>query len=496
MKKAVGIAAGIVVVAAAVAATGAWYTGTQLEPVLADAVRQANQELATSLTGEDGQPVAKVELIGLQRHFFSSVAQYRVTLQGPELGGEKGTREWLLEDRIEHGPLPASRLKSFNLLPVMAASHFTLQNSPDTAAWFAMSQGVAPLSGQATIGYDRSSETELKILPLQFQDETGRVSFSGLNARASLSGDTRKYSMSGGSEHLVADVKGEHGDVHFEFKGLSFDVGGTKGSSGFYLGHNDVKVAAATLGVPNMAVLQLRDVNSSGLMQEVDGNFAAQLSYDIGMITYADHPVGAMQMAWKFGNFNMVASQGLLKLYQDVIAPQLAVEVPQGQVPTVQLAPAEQQQLDQGMAALLDARPHIELERFTLKTANGESRLSVAADLANPAPLKPDAPGYAQKVLGQLDAKLTLSKPMLSDLGSLQASVQGATDPAMIAQAGEDLSATVAGLGQMLGLAKDEGEQVVSSLSYKDAMVDFNGRKMTAQQFLAMVTGQVGALRR
>jgi uncharacterized protein YdgA (DUF945 family) len=47
----------------------------------------------------------------------------------------------------------------------------------------------------------------------------------------------------------------------------------------------------------------------------------------------------------------------------------------------------------------------------------------------------------------------------------------------------------------MLGLAKDEGEQVVSSLSYKDAMVDFNGRKMSAQQFFAMVMGQMGALR-
>lgn len=495
MKKAVGIVAGIVVVVAAVAATGAWYTGTQLEPVLADAVRQANQEMATSLTGADGQPVAKVELIGLQRYFFSSVAQYRVTLQGEELGGDKGTRVLLLEDRIEHGPLPMSRLKALDLMPVMAASHFTLQNSPDTAAWFAMSKGQTPLSGAATIGYDRSSETELTLRPLDFQDDTGSVSFSGLSARATLSGDAQKYSLTGASENLVADIKGEHGTAHFQFKGLTFDMGGTKGASGFYLGHNDIKVAAATLGLPNLGVLHLRDANSSGLMQEVGGNLAAQLTYDIGMITYADRSVGSAQMAWKFANFDIDASKGLLKLYQDVIAPQLAVEVPEGQVPAVSLTPAEQQQLDSGLATLLDAHPHIELERLTLKTANGESRFSVAADLANPAPLQPGTPGYAQKILGQLDAKLSLSKPMLADLGSLRASTQGLTDPAMVAQAGEDLSATVSGLGQMLGLAKDEGEQVVSSLSYKDAMVDFNGRKMSAQQFFAMVMGQMGALR-
>ena len=495
MKKAVGIVAGIVVVVAAVAATGAWYTGTQLEPVLADAVRQANQEMATSLTGADGQPVAKVELIGLQRYFFSSVAQYRVTLQGEELGGDKGTRVLLLEDRIEHGPLPMSRLKALDLMPVMAASHFTLQNSPDTAAWFAMSKGQTPLAGAATIGYDRSSETELTLRPLDFQDDTGSVSFSGLSARATLSGDALKYSLTGASENLVVDIKGEHGTAHFQLKGLTFDMGGTKGASGFYLGHNDIKVAAATLGLPNLGVLHLRDANSSGLMQEVGGNLAAQLTYDIGMITYADRPVGSAQMAWKFANFDIDASKGLLKLYQDVIAPQLADEVPEGQVPAVSLTPAEQQQLDSGLATLLDAHPHIELERLTLKTANGESRFSVAADLANPAPLQPGTPGYAQKILGQLDAKLSLSKPMLADLGSLRASTQGLTDPARVAQAGEDLSATVSGLGQMLGLAKDEGEQVVSSLSYKDAMVDFNGRKMSAQQFFAMVMGQMGALR-
>ncbi|WP_296252461.1 YdgA family protein [Pseudomonas sp. UBA4194] len=495
MKKAVGIAAGIVVVVAAVAATGAWYTGTQLEPVLADAVRQANQEMATSLTGADGQPVAKVELVSLQRHFFSSVAQYRVTLQGAELGGEKGTRALLLQDRIEHGPLPMSRLKRLDLMPVMAASHFSLQNSPDTAAWFAMSNGQTPLTGTATIGYDRSSDTALTLSPLQFQDDTGSVSFSGLTARATLSGDAQKYSLTGASQSLVADIKGEQGSARFQFQGLSFDMGGTKGASGFYLGHNDAKVAEAILGLPNLDVLHLRDASSSGLMQEVAGNFAAQLSYDIGMITYADRPVGAAQMAWKFANFDIGASKGLLKLYQDVIAPQLAVEVPEGQVPAVNLSPAEQQQLSSGLATLLDAHPHVELERLTLKTANGESRFNVAADLANPAPLQPGAPGYAQKILGQLDAKLSLSKPMLADLGSLQASAQGLTDPARVAQAGEDLSATVAGLGQMLGLARDEGEQVVSSLSYKDGTVDFNGRKMSAQQFFGMVMGQVGALR-
>jgi uncharacterized protein YdgA (DUF945 family) len=62
-----------------------------------------------------------------------------------------------------------------------------------------------------------------------------------------------------------------------------------------------------------------------------------------------------------------------------------------------------------------------------------------------------------------------------------------------VAQAGRDLTATIAGLGQMLGLVKDEGEHLRATLRYSDAVVDFNGQKMPLQQFAQML-GQVGVM--
>jgi uncharacterized protein YdgA (DUF945 family) len=168
--------------------------------------------------------------------------------------------------------------------------------------------------------------------------------------------------------------------------------------------------------------------------------------------------------------------------------------LPDGTLPPLRLSDAERQRLDAAVGKLLDAKPHLQLEKLSLATEHGESVMSVEADLANPAPLLPGSPAYLAKLIARLQADLRLSKPMLADLGSLQASLQGQTDPLRVAQAGRDLSATVAGLGQMLGLVKDEGEHVRASLHYSDAMVDFNGQKMPLQQF-AQVLGQLGAMR-
>ena len=73
MNKATGILAGIIVVAAAATVGGAWYTGTQLEPVLSTAITQANRELAASFN-VDGQPGMQIELLSLDRRFFTSTA--------------------------------------------------------------------------------------------------------------------------------------------------------------------------------------------------------------------------------------------------------------------------------------------------------------------------------------------------------------------------------------------------------------------------------------
>lgn len=492
MNKATGILAGIVVVAAAATVGGAWYTGTQLEPVLSTAIRQANREMAASFN-VDGQPGMQIELLSLDRRFFTSTAHYRITLNN--LQGDSGPerRELLLVDHIEHGPLPWSHLKAFRLMPVMAASNFELERNADTQAWFAMSQNQPPLRGQVSLGYDGASDTRLQLLPLDAREGNDTVRFSGLNARLTLNADASRYSLTGQSDELLADIEGQAGRLQAQFKGLSFDTGGTLGASGLYLGHSDLKLAQASLQGADVAPVRVENLSASGLMQEVEGNLDVQASYSVGALDYASRPVGALQMSVKLANLDIAASREFGNLYQTIIAPQWQTPLPDGSLPPLRLTPAERRQLEAVVGTLLNAKPQLQLERLSLATEHGESHLSMTAQLANPGSAQPGLAAYWPALISSLQADLQLSKPMLADVGSLQASLQGQTDPARVAQAGRDLSATIAGLGQMLGLVKDEGEHLRATLRYSDAVVDFNGQKMPLPQFAQML-GQVGVM--
>lgn len=49
-------------------------------------------------------------------------------------------------------------------------------------------------------------------------------------------------------------------------------------------------------------------------------------------------------------------------------------------------------------------------------------------------------------------------------------------------------------MAEMMQLAKVDGDNIVSDLHYANQMVDFNGQKMTVQQFVSNVMGKVGVL--
>ena len=180
MKKSAGIVVGAVVAVAAIGVGGAWYTGNQLPSVLDESIKQANADMAKTLPalGLD----ASIELLSLDRQFFSSNARYRITFNGSLDGEAPQQFELVINDRIEHGPFPLSRLKAFKLLPVMATSNYALETSPALEHWFAASHGKSPVEGQASLGYDRSVSGNLRLNPVQVAlDEDSNLDFSGLN---------------------------------------------------------------------------------------------------------------------------------------------------------------------------------------------------------------------------------------------------------------------------------------------------------------------------
>lgn len=494
MKKAVSVVAGVVVVIGALATAGAWYTGTQLEGVLNNGVANANQQFATSMVGPDGKPILHLELLSLERHLFSSTAHYRLQVHGKAVNEDGTPSELLFVDHIEHGPLPASRLKAFKLLPVMATSNVELEPSPVTAQWFAASNNEAPLNAHISIHYGGDTTGTLNFAPLDLKMPTGTLAFSGLTADVSSGADAERYAVVGSSANLqLQGSDGQGQPVQVEFKDLSFNLGGTRGASGFYLGHNDAKVGHVAMSLPGLFPVDLQGMTTTSLTQEVQGVLSGEMTYDIDSISLGGKPLGQLRTLFKFGQFDAAASKSLYQLFQTKVAPQQQAAAAAGIPFKLQLSEADQLTMKTDATRLLNGKPHMELQNLSLKTPNGLGRISLAVDLA-PVPLSGSAvaPTFGANVLGAVDAKVSLSKAMLNDLGVVQANIQGITDPAAIAQNGQNVSDMVSGMAVMMQLGKVEGDNVTSQLHYEGGMVDFNGQRMTGSQFLGTVLGRVG----
>ncbi|MEB0077743.1 YdgA family protein [Pseudomonas sp. CCI3.2] len=492
MKKSVKVAVGVVIAVAALSSAGAWYTGTQLEGVLHTAIDEANRQIKSSLNGFDGS--VTLELVSLDRHVFSSTAHYRVNIKSAKLGKGNENVELLFVDNVEHGPLPWSRVKSLNLMPVMAASNYEIEKNSVTEKWFALTNGVAPLKGHTNIGYDHSTEGTLELLPLDIDSPNGTLKFSGLNLWLQSTANAEKVKVTGSLDDIKANVPSEQGPVSFNIHNLSFNTGGTKGASGFYLGHSDFKMAQSGIQIGDKPPVGFKNFVNTSLMQEEGGNLAAQVTYDIDMISYGGKDFGAAQMLWKFGNFDVASTQALYTLYQQKIQPQQQAAALAGVPVKLQLSDADQTQMNAELAKLLAAKPHIELEKVSLKTANGESHFSLAMDLKNPGPLDQPVPDLVNKMLTELDAKLLVSKPMIKDLATQAAALNGQTDPKVIEQQARDASEIVDGVAVMSQLAKVDGDNVVSHLHYADGMADFNGQKMTGIQFVSLIASKFSAM--
>jgi uncharacterized protein YdgA (DUF945 family) len=487
MKKSVNIAIGVIVVAGVLVTAGAWYTGKRLEGALGDAIQQGNQQLQAAFVGHEGK--ASVELLSLDRHFFTSTAHYKLNVQDPKFNDGKPV-ELLFVDNIEHGPLPWSRVKSLQLVPVMAASNLQIEKNAFSEKWFAMTNGQPPLTGHFSMGYDRAALGRVDLLPFEFNDQTGAFKFSGFTLNASGSGDGQKLEANGVLGSVDVTATSEEGPVHLTLKDFSFNTGGTKGQSGFYLGHTDAKIASAEFQAAGQPAVQLKDFVNTSLLQEVEGNLNAQVTYDIGNVSFDGNNIGAMQMLWKFGNFDIASTQALMKLYQEKVQPQAQAAAAVGETYTPHLSPADQALVQAEVSKLLAAKPHIELEKLSLKTASGESQFNLSMDLGNPSALDQPGAELLKQLLTQLNAKLVLSKPMIKDLAALRAKSAGLTDPAAIAQQADAAAESVGGMAVMLQLGKVEGDNIVSSLQYANDVVDFNGVKMSAQQFAAAMMGK------
>ncbi|NUT74954.1 YdgA family protein [Pseudomonas sp. C1C7] len=495
MNKSAGVLLGIVVAIGAVSAGGAWYTGTKIESVINTSLADANQQLQAAMVGHKG--TAKVELVSLERHVFSSTAHYRLKAEG-EMFGEAPV-ELLFVDKLEHGPLPFSRLMTLKLLPVMATSHYELEKTPLTEKWFAATKDASPLKGVVNIGYDNSTNGSLELLPVETAlDDKSSVKFSGLKVDVSASAEAKKVKADGYMDSLkLVTVAEDQAPVLVELSGLTLASNLNKSTYGYYTGENTLTLTnSKTTFSPKQTVLGFKNFEMKNQTQESGTSASGRADYKVDEVTLNDKKVGSVQMALSLKNLDIPSTLALMEIYQTKLQPyeQAVAEATEaGQpAPELNLTEAEEALLKTNLEKLLAAGPQVALENLSLKTANGESRANLVLDLTKPPSVEVPADQLVRQLIALLDLNLQVSKPMIVDILTLQSQLDGQTDAKLIADqatASADMFSSMAVGSQ---LAKLDGNNVVSKLHYANNEVDFNGQKMTVEQFVGFLMSKFG----
>lgn len=495
MNKSAGVLLGIVVAIGAISAGGAWFTGTKIDEVLKASLTDVNRQMQAVLVGHKG--TASIELVSLERHVFSSTAHYRLKAEG-EMFGEAPI-ELSFVDHIEHGPLPFSRLVSLKWLPVMATSHYELEKTPLTEKWFAATKDASPLKGVVNIGYDNSTKGTLELLPLETAlDDKSSMKFSGLKLDVAASAQAQKVKADGYMDSLkLTTVSEDQAPVQFELNGLTIASNLSKSTYDYYTGEYTLTLtnSQTTFG-PKQSVLGFKNFETKSQSEESGTNASGRADYKVGEVSLNGKVVGSAQMAMSLKNLDIPSALLLMKIYQTRLQPyeqavNEAIEAGQP-APELNLTEAEEAQMKAALEQLLAAGPQVALESFSFKTTNGESRANMVLDLTKPQSIDQPADQLVRQLIALLDVNLQVSKPMLVDVFTVQSQIDGQTDAKLIA---DQATATADMFGSMAvgsQLAKLDGNNIVSKLHYANNQVDFNGQKMTVEQFVGFLMSKFG----
>jgi uncharacterized protein YdgA (DUF945 family) len=495
MNKSASVLLGIVVVIGAVSAGGAWYTGTKLVVVINTDIADSNTKMNTALAGSNG--TASIELVSLDRGTFSSTAHYRLKGEGEMFGGEPV--ELLFVDNIEHGPLPFSRLITLKWLPVMATSHTELERTPLTEKWFVAAKDKSPLKGVFNLGYDQSTNGTFELLPLDTKlDEQSQLIFSGLKIDVAASAQAQKIKADGYMDSFkLTTVAEDQTPVQVEFSGLTLASNLTKSTYGYYMGDNTLLLSnSKTSFGEQKSVLGLKNFEMKNNSSEKGTSASGRADYKIGELSFNDKVIGSAQMAVSLKNLDIPATMSLMQVYQAKLQPyeKAAAEAAEAgePAPELNLTEAEEAQVKADLEKLLAGAPQVALENLSFNTANGESRASLVVDLAKPQSMDLPPDELGRQLLALLEFKVKVSKPMLVDLLTVQAQMEGQTDAKLIADQATATSDMFSAMAVGTELAKLEGNDVVTNLHYANNQVDFNGQKMTVEQFTAFVMSKLG----
>ncbi|MEW6174115.1 MAG: YdgA family protein [Pseudomonadota bacterium] len=466
-----------------------FYTSTQVESTARDAVDQANLKLREMGVGAGAD--VSLTLLSFERGLLSSTARYQIDIDVADDEGNTEHYALLLNDRLEHGPFPVSRLSRGQLMPVAAQSHFELERTPLTQKLFDAASGEVPLVGEVTIGYDGGQAGDLRTAALNIEDEDGNVRIAPANLNFEANRDGSDVRMDGELAEIDIDLqRSDSGQpVQVSLRGIGLSADKQDYDAGFGFGPSAITLQRMEIKAGDEPAVVIQQASVEEALSRGSRGLDQTIGYRIGEVSAKGQTFRNLALVFSLRNLEESSLKALVASYKDIL-DQSATP----QESFAGMTSAQQQELQARALQLLEHKPTLALDEFGFETAHGAARLSVVLDLQSPSAeaFTPDA--LITSMLASLKADAGIDRNLVRDIAGLVVqnnARDGQLNQAALQQETEAATEQFSGMALNTGWSRLEGERLVSSLHYANDKVTFNGREMSVPEFLGFAFGSV-----
>ena len=466
-----------------------FYTSTQVESTARDAVDQANLKLREMGVGAGAD--VSLSLLSFERGLLSSTARYQIDIDVADDDGNTEHYALLLNDRLEHGPFPVSRLSRGQLMPVAAQSHFELERTPLTQKLFDAASGEVPLVGEVTIGYDGGQAGDLRTAALNIEDEDGSVRIAPANLNFEANRDGSDVRMDGELAEIDIDLqRSDSGQpVQVSLRGIGLSADKQDYDAGFGFGPSAITLQRMEIKAGDEPAVVIQQASVEEALSRGSRGLDQTIGYRIGEVSAKGQTFRNLALVFSLRNLKESSLKALVASYKDIL-DQSATP----QESFAGMTSAQQQALQARALQLLEHKPTLALDEFGFETAHGAARLSVVLDLQSPSAeaFTPDA--MITSMFASLKADAGIDRNLVRDIAGLVVqnnARDGQLDQAALQQETEAATELFSGMALNTGWSRLEGERLVSSLHYANDKVTFNGREMSVPEFLGFAFGSV-----
>jgi len=467
------VAVSIIAVLGVAWSGASWYTGKLIEQRMETLVANANQQLKEYLPDMG----VKLSVENYRRGIFTSQVRYVLKADGTDK--ERSGDEVASLVTIDHGPFPLSQLTRFNFLPAMASLHAELENTPVLKPLFDATKGKSPIASNTRIAYNGDISSAVDMLPLDYQQDAYRLTFSGAKLAADISHDLKNIRLDFNTDNLeIADNNQGKIVLH-----------GVTCQSDTKKNPLDFKLGTQFLGVKQLQVVgDAQDVLVEGFTMasrtdDKNDYLNGQFDYGVSALKIHGNDLGSGQLKLKVNNVNAKAVKAFIEFYN------------QQSLNLLQQYEATQQQLaklvEQNMPRLLKGYPTLSIAPLSWKNSQGEATFSFNLDLQELLQTGTVAAPLDQQLtqaIKRLEAHLTIPETMATETAAQLAQLQGATPRQAQAMAPQQVQGLVA-MAQKFNLVTQQNGVIDGNFHYADNQVDLNGNKMSLQAFMRSFTG-------